>query len=55
MYNYKGISMDTLTLLELNRFNNSKEFYDEHKKEMVESDSIREENNRDQEDGAEGN
>lgn len=28
---------------------------DEHKKEMVEADSIREENNRDQEDGAEGN
>ncbi len=36
MYNYKGISMDILTLLELNRFNNSKAFYEEHKKEINE-------------------
>lgn len=36
MYNFKGISPDTLMLLEMNRFNNNKPFYEEHKKEINE-------------------
>lgn len=35
-YNYKGITSDTLMLLEMNRFNNNKPFYEEHKKEINE-------------------
>ena len=35
-YNYSGISKDTLMLLEMNRFNNNKPFYEEHKKELNE-------------------
>lgn len=36
MYNFKGISADTIMLLEMNRFNNNKPFYEEHKKEINE-------------------
>ena len=35
-YNFKGISQETLMLLEMNRFNNNKPFYEEHKKEINE-------------------
>ena len=35
-YNFKGISADTLMLLEMNRFNNNKPFYEEHKAEINE-------------------
>lgn len=37
MYNFKGITQDTLMLLEMNRFNNNKPFYEEHKKELNEN------------------
>lgn len=33
-YNYKGIKEDSLHLLSLNRFNDSKAFYEEHKEEL---------------------
>lgn len=35
-YNFKGITSDTLMLLEINRFNNNKPFYEVHKKEINE-------------------
>lgn len=34
MQNFKGIDLSVLGLLEMNRFNNSKAFYDEHKEEI---------------------
>lgn len=37
MYNFKGISQQTLMLLEMNKFNNNKPFYEEHKKEINEN------------------
>ena len=33
-YNYKGIKPESIELLCLNRFNDSKEFYEEHKEEL---------------------
>ena len=33
-YNYKGIKGESIELLCLNRFNDSKEFYEEHKEEL---------------------
>ena len=35
-YNFQGITADTLMLLEMNRFNNNKPYYEEHKKEINE-------------------
>lgn len=34
MYNYTGIQPETIELLSLNRFNDSKAFYEEHKEEL---------------------
>ncbi len=34
MYNYKGITPEAIELLSLNRFNDSKAFYEEHKEEL---------------------
>ena len=34
MYNYKGITPEAIELLSLNRFNDSKAFYEEHKEEI---------------------
>ena len=33
-YNYKGIKPESIELLCLNRFNDSKPFYEEHKEEL---------------------
>ncbi|MBE6819157.1 MAG: DUF2461 domain-containing protein [Ruminococcaceae bacterium] len=35
-YNFQGVSQESITLLEMNRFNNNKPFYEEHKKEINE-------------------
>ena len=35
-YNFRGIGTDNIMLLEMNRFNNNKPFYEEHKKEINE-------------------
>ena len=33
MYNYSGIKPEIVELLSINRFNDSKEFYEEHKEQ----------------------
>lgn len=40
MYNYKGITPETIELLSLNRFNDSKAFYEEHKEELKQCATI---------------
>ena len=34
MYNFSGIKPETIELLSLNRFNDSKAFYEEHKEKL---------------------
>ena len=34
MYNYSGIKPEIIELLSVNRFNDSKAFYEEHKEEL---------------------
>lgn len=40
MYNYKGITRKAVELLELNRFNDSKPFYEEHKEELKDGATV---------------
>lgn len=40
MYNYKGITPETVELLAINRFNDSKPFYEEHKQELKDGATI---------------
>lgn len=40
MYNYKGIKPEIIDLLSLNRFNDSKAFYEEHKEELKQGATI---------------
>lgn len=40
MYNYKGITPETVDLLAINRFNDSKPFYEEHKQEIKDGATI---------------
>lgn len=40
MYNYSGIKMEMLELLALNRYNDSKPFYEEHKEELKQGVTI---------------
>ncbi len=40
MYNFKGISPEAINLLSINSFENSKAFYEEHKKELKEIATI---------------
>lgn len=40
MYNYQGIRPETIELLSLNRFNDSKAFYEEHKEELKQGATI---------------
>ena len=39
-YNFKGIKPESIELLCLNRFNDSKEFYEEHKLELKEGITV---------------
>ena len=39
-YNFKGIKRESIELLCLNRFNDSKEFYEEHKLELKEGITV---------------
>ena len=40
MYNYGGIKPETIELLSLNRFNDSKAFYEEHKEELKQGATV---------------
>lgn len=40
MYNYKGITTETIELLALNRFNDSKAFYEQHKEELKQGATV---------------
>ncbi len=40
MYNYRGITPEAVDLLAVNRFNDSKPFYEEHKQELKEGATI---------------
>lgn len=40
MYNYKGITPEIVDLLAINRFNDSKPFYEEHKQELKDGATI---------------
>ncbi len=40
MYNYSGIKPEIVELLSINRFNDSKEFYEEHKEELKQGATI---------------
>ncbi len=40
MYNYSGIKSEAIELLALNRFNNSKAFYEEHKEEIKQGATV---------------
>lgn len=40
MYNYKGITPEIIELLSLNRFNDSKAFYEEHKEELKQGATV---------------
>ena len=40
MYNYSGIKPETIELLSLNRFHDSKAFYEEHKEELKQGATI---------------
>lgn len=40
MYNYKGIKPEIIELLSINRFNDSKAFYEEHKEELKQGATV---------------
>ncbi len=40
MYNFKGISAEAIGLLSLNAFNDSKEFYEQHKEELKQNITV---------------